>query len=838
MSYGKRNIKNGSKYNSYFPTREEANSNYKVLHASGDVFDTVKAMSKIIKADAWQTEKIAPLLQGKNTCETCKNIHQFMMDYLQYDMEQGEKLRSPARTWWDGQNGGDPKHGGIGVDCDDMSIFAGSILHNLNIPYYIRIVKIDSSDFQHVYLIIPEKNKSNYITLDGVVHKFNYETPFKDEVTFNENGEKMKIEYLGDVASNSALAGIKKTNEMSFAGFEINGFEAGVFIPQTEEEIKLWFEELYLNIQNDPDSVKILINPQDALDMLKGFLDVYDNNKMRLQTVEKWAQIEKSKMLDAYFWKMVLWFYKGEVDFSAVINDNYIKVAKELREEPELIDSSLTSPEGLGAFNPIYHERKNAILWFCDAGHFTGGKEWKGKTFVKLSAYGETANNRFKVGRKITLVNTVNNYYDGEFEVKDWIAKSQRGVDNFNKALGRHKITGFCIDKTPLKEGYHGGFFPDMTNVSWNLWYEAKDKAGYWMPKHLGQESEHKVGNWSHSGKAIVDHFRNKNDVLKISKIVIPPSEKLSFKNIIWALPRQAVKTLVSQFNFANIGIRYIIGEVGFEVAEQAGISYNDWAKAARWKNGSTKKIIDFWTKTAAGQYYEIQTAAWAYVGAKRKSLIDKLKKHPNFNYYRNMNHQTNQPSGSHPTPPQSPKLSGAGIGLGQLQAVTTAPEFYNTDLFDYDEGVRGLGAISESALAIISSPALVEIFKALKALAGSIGVSKECTDLVDNFIGESEKEIEDNPNYDNALACGQALLKNTKAPEAPKTNTPPPAYSPPVYAPPSPPPPPQPQYQPPQTQPQQQVQKSGIDPTTLIFGASAIGAAGLATYLATRKNK
>jgi len=37
--------------------------------------------------------------------------------------------------------------GDTGVDCDDLTIFAGSILKNLNIPFYIRIVKIDKEDF-------------------------------------------------------------------------------------------------------------------------------------------------------------------------------------------------------------------------------------------------------------------------------------------------------------------------------------------------------------------------------------------------------------------------------------------------------------------------------------------------------------------------------------------------------------------------------------------------------------------------------------------------------------------------------------------------------------------
>jgi len=201
LTTGKRKIKDGSRFNSMFPTEMEAYGSSSTLKANGDVNDTVKFIAQIIEKDHNDTKKIAQYLKGNSRTETLKNIHDFMVNYLQYDTETGEKLRSPRRTWWVGQKQNDKQTGDSGVDCDDLVIFSGSILKNLNIPFFIRIVKVNHNEFQHVYLVVPPKGEQlsgTYITLDGVLSDFNYEYPFKQQNTFNQKG--MKIEYLGAVS--------------------------------------------------------------------------------------------------------------------------------------------------------------------------------------------------------------------------------------------------------------------------------------------------------------------------------------------------------------------------------------------------------------------------------------------------------------------------------------------------------------------------------------------------------------------------------------------------------------------------------------------------------------
>ena len=171
LTTGKRAIKNGAKYDKYFSNEESAYGNYRMLDNHGTVQDTVKHIAKLIVSKKKDTTAISQTLKGASRKETVRNVHRIMVNYLQYDTESGEKLRSPRRSWQVGQKQIDKQTGDTGVDCDDMVLFSGTILHNLNIPFYIRIVKIDQDEFQNVYLIVPEQGtelKEKYLTLDGV----------------------------------------------------------------------------------------------------------------------------------------------------------------------------------------------------------------------------------------------------------------------------------------------------------------------------------------------------------------------------------------------------------------------------------------------------------------------------------------------------------------------------------------------------------------------------------------------------------------------------------------------------------------------------------------------
>ena len=140
-----------------------------LVKRDGLVTDTVMEIKKAIKKYAWQTSKLAPYLKGNSVSETCHNIWDFLFTHIHYkeDDEGKEQLRTPALSW--------AVRRSRGIDCDDFTLFAGCLLFNLGIPFYIRIARYAGKNyFQHVYPIIPLPNKQ-YITIDAVLDEYNKE---------------------------------------------------------------------------------------------------------------------------------------------------------------------------------------------------------------------------------------------------------------------------------------------------------------------------------------------------------------------------------------------------------------------------------------------------------------------------------------------------------------------------------------------------------------------------------------------------------------------------------------------------------------------------------------
>lgn len=203
VASGKRSIKSGSQYNQFFgpPKKED-----KYLTYAGTTEDTIDFMADIIKNTLADTQSIAPRLKGANLQDTCRNVFNFVFQHIQYkpDDPTTEELRRPVRSWADRVTG---------VDCDCYSIFIGSILSNLNIPFALRMVKIGGRPyFQHVYVVVPKNGqrsgvlkKGDYLTIDPVLDTFNEEHPFTEKYDLF----MQPIKYLNGVprASLNGLSG-------------------------------------------------------------------------------------------------------------------------------------------------------------------------------------------------------------------------------------------------------------------------------------------------------------------------------------------------------------------------------------------------------------------------------------------------------------------------------------------------------------------------------------------------------------------------------------------------------------------------------------------------------
>lgn len=197
VASGARNIRNGTRYSKYFrpPSRND-----KYLSYAGTTTDTIEFMRDIIKNTLDDTKQIAPVLRGNNLRRTLSNIFSFIFNHIQYkpDDPENEELRRPVRAWADRVTG---------VDCDCYSILIGSILSNLDIPFALRMVKINGKPFyQHVYVVVPKngqqsglRHHGSYYTIDPVLDTFNEEHPFTGKYDLF----MQPIKYLNGVPSAS-----------------------------------------------------------------------------------------------------------------------------------------------------------------------------------------------------------------------------------------------------------------------------------------------------------------------------------------------------------------------------------------------------------------------------------------------------------------------------------------------------------------------------------------------------------------------------------------------------------------------------------------------------------
>ncbi len=180
QAQGNRHINSGVQYDALFP---KSIRNDAVIVGSGKakLHDTLNLMKDIVRQTTADTSKLAPKLKGQNITDTCRNIWNFVYGHIQYKMDATgiEQVRRPSRTWADRATG---------VDCDCYTVFIGSILTNLGIPYRMRITKYGGKKhFQHIYPIVPIQG--GHITIDCVTDRFNHEVPFseKKDIDPNEN---------------------------------------------------------------------------------------------------------------------------------------------------------------------------------------------------------------------------------------------------------------------------------------------------------------------------------------------------------------------------------------------------------------------------------------------------------------------------------------------------------------------------------------------------------------------------------------------------------------------------------------------------------------------------
>ncbi|MBQ9213352.1 MAG: hypothetical protein IJ150_05370, partial [Bacteroidales bacterium] len=229
-----REIKDGSQFDSLFPKPD----NKKVLlKKDGEVDETVQFMKQIVHDYNYQTKKIAEKIAVRNSDgslnqkETVKSLWQFVVDYIKYNLEAGEQLRTPAKTWYDAQIMARQNRGinnsQYSADCDCMSIFCGCVLLNLGIPFSFRITGYSDvlgicHGYQHVYTIAHCDGVN--IICDPVYHTFNAEKPFEIQKTYAMSLNGCDIYALSGVPDENEELGVTEYVENPDGSLgELNG---------------------------------------------------------------------------------------------------------------------------------------------------------------------------------------------------------------------------------------------------------------------------------------------------------------------------------------------------------------------------------------------------------------------------------------------------------------------------------------------------------------------------------------------------------------------------------------------------------------------------------------
>lgn len=280
MTTGRRTIKNGDKFNHLFPKPRKTDP---ILLKDGNTDQTVKLMAKISNDHKSETSRIAPYLKGRTTEETAVNIWNFLHDYIQYEEDKSgvEQLRSPARLWADRKG-----------DCDCMSIFASSVLKNLNIKHRYRVTKYSGlGDWQHVYIIIPTAN-GKYYTIDGVIGAANTEKSFYKNKDYNDM-DGLPIQFLDG----------------------LNGISGA-------DEVKEFLNKFKARLLDDPQGIETVIHPNDALLFVDHLLKNYNDTHSRINALQEVIELEK-QIPGLTLFQTIALYYDGKASIEDIYNNCY-----------------------------------------------------------------------------------------------------------------------------------------------------------------------------------------------------------------------------------------------------------------------------------------------------------------------------------------------------------------------------------------------------------------------------------------------------------------------------------------------------------------------------------
>jgi hypothetical protein len=172
--------------------------------------DLIEAIKNSHNENLKFAKKIAPMFRGVNNFQTGSNIFNFLKTYIPYHVEPAARqtTRTLPRMLHDAA-------GGIGSDCKHYSVFTGTILESLKIPFKYRLASYNSEYPQHIYTVICDGRKE--IIVDAVLS--NYNTEKKPLKKYDMSLYKLSGVEIGNTAKNKRLAKkiVEKTKTVGLA---------------------------------------------------------------------------------------------------------------------------------------------------------------------------------------------------------------------------------------------------------------------------------------------------------------------------------------------------------------------------------------------------------------------------------------------------------------------------------------------------------------------------------------------------------------------------------------------------------------------------------------------
>lgn len=163
-----------------------------------NIFESEKTVKEIISVfiPQWQYQTIEfckqideSLFEPKNRQYLLFKIWKFCKQNFQITADTNgiEVVRSPYQSWHD-------RHKGI--DCEDFLIFISTILLNLNIPHFVRLVSYQRLNmWEHIYIIVPMGNQE--VAIDALQKQYNKEVKYLNHLDLEMKVTPQLIKFNG-----------------------------------------------------------------------------------------------------------------------------------------------------------------------------------------------------------------------------------------------------------------------------------------------------------------------------------------------------------------------------------------------------------------------------------------------------------------------------------------------------------------------------------------------------------------------------------------------------------------------------------------------------------------